>query len=204
MEGDTIDLQLREPDKWNIPGYNGPYTVAVAIEGKLPSAFANAEVSTPAEGQEAPPAITAPARAEKSARVLVLGSGYFMRDEFLPAPQPGQSFMNGAIAFTLNAIDWLSQEGDLIEIRAKNVEDPMLDVPLPVRQAENTIKEAVEQQDEAKAKAAVEKGKQAMQTWDDRKSAYRLGNSLAIPAGFALLGLVRWRMRVARKAHLKL
>ena len=37
-----------------------------------------------------------------------------------------------------------------------------------------------------------------------RKSAYRLGNSLAIPAGFALLGLVRWRMRAARKAHLKL
>jgi len=43
-----------------------------------------------------------------------------------------------------------------------------------------------------------------MQAWDERKRAYRFGNSLAIPLGFALLGLVRWRMRVARKAHLKL
>jgi ABC-type uncharacterized transport system involved in gliding motility auxiliary subunit len=201
MEGDSIELQPRE--QWNVPGYSGPYTIGVAIEGKLPSAFANVEV-TPVAGQEAAPPIVAPARAEKAAHVLVFGSGYFMRDEFLPPPQPGQNFFSGAVAFALNSIDWLAQDSDLIEIRAKNVEDPMLEVPQVVKEAENTIKAAVEQQDEAKAKAAFEKRKEAMKAWDERKAAYRWGNSLAIPAGFALLGVVRWRWRRAKKASLKL
>ena len=201
MEGDNIDLKMRE--RWEVPGYSGPYTLGVAIDGKLPSAFAAVETS-PAEGQAAPPSIDAPDRAAKPVHVLVFGSGYAMRDEFLPPPQPGQSMMNGAVAFALNSIDWLAQDSDLIAIRAKNNEDPMLEVPLPVREAENTIREAVEKQDEAKAKAAQEKGKQAMKTWDERKSIYRWGNSLAIPGAFALLGLVRWRVRVARKAQLKL
>src|SRR4029079_16323480 len=99
---------------------------------------------SPAEGAAPSPPIAAPARAEKSAHVLVFGSGFFMRDEFLPAAQPGQNFFSGAVAFALNSIDWLAQDGDLIEIRAKNVEDPMLEVPQVVKEAENTIKKAVE------------------------------------------------------------
>jgi ABC-type uncharacterized transport system involved in gliding motility auxiliary subunit len=136
--------------------------------------------------------------------VLVLGSGFFMRDEFLPPPQPGQNFFSGGVAFALNSIDWLAQDSDLIEIRAKNVEDPMLEVPQVVREAESTIKKAVEDQDEAKAKAAFEKRKEAMKAWDERKALYRWGNSLAIPAAFALLGVLRWRVRRARKARLTL
>jgi ABC-type uncharacterized transport system involved in gliding motility auxiliary subunit len=202
MEGDSIDLKTR--DRWEVPGYSGPYVVGVAVEGKLPSAFAGRDVSSPADGAAPPPQIDAPARAEKSARVLVLGSGFFMRDEFLPPPQPGQNFFSGGVAFALNSIDWLAQDSDLIEIRAKNVEDPMLEVPQVVREAESTIKKAVEDQDEAKAKAAFEKRKEAMKAWDERKALYRWGNSLAIPAAFALLGVLRWRVRRARKARLTL
>jgi ABC-2 type transport system permease protein len=201
MEGDAIDLKAR--DQWDVPGYSGPYVLGVAIEGKLPSAFAGQDVS-PAEGAAPPPQITAPARSEKTAHVLVFGSGFFMRDEFLPPPQPGQNFFSGAVAFALNSIDWLSQDSDLIEIRAKNVEDPMLEVPQVVKEAENTIKKAVEDQDEAKAKAAFETRKDAVKVWDERKALYRWGNSLAIPAAFALLGVIRWRVRLARKARLKL
>jgi hypothetical protein len=58
--------------------------------------------------------------------------------------------------YLLNSIDWLSQDNDLIEIRAKSVEDPMLEVPQAVREAENTIRQAVDQQDEAKAKKSFD------------------------------------------------
>jgi ABC-type uncharacterized transport system involved in gliding motility auxiliary subunit len=204
MEGDSIDLRTREPDAWNIPGYNGPYTVAVALEGKLPSAFAKAAASSPAAPVEDTSPVQAPDKAEKPARVLIYGSGYFMRDEFLPAPQPGQTMYGGGVALTLNAIDWLAQDSDLIEIRAKSVEDPMLEVPQVMREAESTIRQAVEQQDEAKAKKAFDKRKEAMKAWDSRKNMYRWGNSLAIPGVFALFGIVRWRVRRARKASLKL
>jgi ABC-type uncharacterized transport system involved in gliding motility auxiliary subunit len=200
MEGDSIDLKARE--RWTVPGYNGPYTLGVAIEGKLPSAFAAAASSEPAAAPAAE--VQAPARAENPARVLVFGSGYFMRDEFLPKPQPGRPFMSSGVAFILNSVDWLTQDSDLIEIRAKNVEEPMLAVPLNVEEAESTIQEAIEEQDEEKAKQALEKRKEAMKAWSARKSSYRWGNTLAIPVVFALFGLVRWRVRRARKASLTL
>jgi ABC-2 type transport system permease protein len=203
MEGNPIDLEARQ--QWQVPGYNGPYVVGAAIEGKLPSAFSGNTVSTtPESEQAAPSAINAPERAEKSVRVLVFGSGYFMRDEFLPAPQPGQNFFSGGVAFALNSIDWLAQDSDLIAIRAKTVEEPTLEIPQPVKEAEATIRDAIAEQDEAKAKAAFEKRKGAMQAWEDKKALYRWGNSLAIPGVFALFGVVRWRWRRARKARLTL
>ncbi len=201
MEGDSIDLKAR--DQWQVPGYSGPYTLGVAIEGKLPSAFAKPAVSSP-QAESAVPKIQAPDRADKPVHVLVFGSGYFMRDEFLPPPQAGQTGFSSSVAFALNSIDWLAQEQDLIEIRAKNIEDPMLEIPQNVRAAEDTIRTAVQQQDEAKAKKAFGKRKQAMKAWDQRKASYRWGNTLAIPGLFALLGIVRWRARLARKASLKL
>ena len=204
MEGDPIDLEARE--QWQVPGYNGPYTIGVALEGKMPSAFGGTTVSTTPDSEQpqAPSAISAPDRAEKSTRVLVFGSGFFMRDEFLPAPQPGQNFFTGGVAFALNAIDWLAQDSDLIAIRAKTVEEPTLEVPQTVKEAEATIRDAIAEQDEAKAKAAFDKRKGAMEAWEAKKALYRWSNSLAIPGVFALFGLVRWRWRRARKARLTL
>lgn len=204
MEGDTIDLKARE--SWNVPGYNGPYTMGVAIEGQLPSAFGAEAVSADptAEAAKAAP-IEAPARSATKVRVIVLGTGYFMRDEFLPKPEgENPQAMAGSVALAMNSIDWLSQESDLIEIRAKNIEDPMLEVPQNVKEAESTIREAVEGQDQAKAQAAFDKRKEAMKVWDERKANYRWGNTLAIPGLFAVFGVVRWRVRAARKARLKL
>ena len=202
MDGDNIDLKTREPDAWNIPGYNGPYTLGVAIEGKLPSAFAASATSPAVETQ--PSQIQAPDRAEKPVHLLVFGTGFFGRDEFLPPPQPGQTGYGASIALALNAIDWFGAGPRLGRIRAKDVEDPMLEIPQNVRQAESTIRTAVEQQDEAKAKQAFEKRKDAMKAWDNRKRVYRWGNTLAIPFAFALLGVVRSRARLARKARLSL
>lgn len=200
IEGDSIPLNPQ--DRWAVPGYNGPFTLAVALEGKLPSAFAAEPVSSPAEGEAPPPSIQAPDRAQKSVRVLVFGSGYFMHEAFLPPPQPGVTLTSSAAALAMNSVDWLAQDSDLIEIRAKNVEDPVIAVPANVQEAEATIRAAIQEQDEKKADDAFKKRKAAMEAWDQKKSMYRWGNTLGIPAVLALFGVVRWRVRRARKIKL--
>jgi ABC-type uncharacterized transport system involved in gliding motility auxiliary subunit len=137
----------------------------------------------------------------------VFGTGYFMRDEFMPQPPQGQGqrrLPGGAAALALNAIDWLAQDSDLIAIRAKSVEDPSLEVPQNVKEAEATIREAIDQQDEAKANKALKERKEAMASWDQKKTSYRWGNTLGLPLAFALAGIIRWRVRKAKRASLKL
>ena len=141
MEGDSIDLKARE--RWNVPGYNGPYVLGVALEGKLPSAFAAAQSAPARRGprRRRPTIERARARREDGARAGVrLGLLHARR---VPARRRsrGQTLHAAARSrFALNAIDWLAQDSDLIEIRAKNIEDPMLEVPQNVREAEATIK----------------------------------------------------------------
>lgn len=198
MSGENIDLKPRE--SWRVPGYDGPYTLGVALEGKLPSAYADAAVTSPTDGE---PVITAPARTEHSAHILVLGTGFFLRDEVL-RPTQGKQIFGGPVAFALNSIDWLANDSDLIEIRAKTIEEPTLEVPKNVKEAEATIRTAVEEQDEEKAKAAFQKRKAAIKAWDTKRNLYRWGNTLGLPVFFALFGVLRWRLRLARKAALKL
>lgn len=205
MEGAPVDLKPRE--RWDVPKQRQSYVVGVALEGKLPSAFAAVAASTPEGGDSgaAPSDIKAPARAEKPVHVLVFGSGYFMRDEFMPAAQGGaREIPGGAAAFALNAIDWLAQDSDLIEIRAKSVEDPALEVPQNVKNSEATIREAIDEQDKDKADQAFKERKDHMAAWDRKKSAYRWGNTLGLPIAFALFGIVRWQLRKKTRANMKL
>jgi ABC-type uncharacterized transport system involved in gliding motility auxiliary subunit len=204
MEGTSIDLKARE--RWEVPKTRQSYVLGVALEGNLPSAFAAGPVSSP-DGSDSGAAsnIKAPARAEKPVHVLVFGSGYFMRDEFLPQPQAGsRDVPGGAAALALNAIDWLAQDSDLIEIRAKSVEDPSLEVPQTVKEAEATIREAVNEQDQEKADKAFKERKESVAAWDRKKTTYRWANTLGLPFAVALFGLVRWRVRKATRANLKL
>jgi ABC-type uncharacterized transport system involved in gliding motility auxiliary subunit len=110
----------------------------------------------------------------------------------------------GSAAFALNAIDWLAQDSDLIGIRAKSVEDPSLEVPMNVKEAEATIREAIDQQDQSKADKAFKERKDAMSAWDQKKTSYRWGNTLGLPLAFAFAGIIRWRIRKAKRASLKL
>lgn len=201
MKGDPIDLKARE--RWEVPQQRESYVLGVAYEGKLPSAFEDAPASTPESGDEEP-TITAPARAEKPVHVLVFGTGYFLRDEFMPPSQGQRTVPGGAAALALNAIDWLAQDSDLIAIRAKSVEDPTLEVPQKVREAEATIREAIGEQDEEKADKAFQERKDSMAAWDAKKTTYRWANTLGLPLAFALFGVIRWRVRKATRANLKL
>ncbi len=199
MSGPTIALKPRDPQDWRMTADAGPFDLMVAIEGKLPSAFA-APVT-----EEGGSTIQAPPVAEQEVRVLVSGTSTFLEDSFMPPrPPQGDVQMNAALALALNAVDWLAADSDLIAIRAKTIEEPALDIPDSVLAAEDTALAAAEQGDQAGVESALEERKAAIESWDAKKRAYRWINTLGIPFLVALFGLFRWRQRANKKKTLKL
>jgi len=199
MSGPTISLEPRNPRDWSMRSDAGPFTLMVAIEGKLPSAY-----SAPIDEAE-PSAIQTPPFSENDVRVLVTGTSTFLEDSFMPPrTQQDDVQMNAALALALNAIDWLAADSDLIAIRAKTTEEPALDIPDSVLAAENTALAAAEEGDEAGVESALSSRKAAIESWDAKKRAYRWVNTLGIPFLVALFGLVRWRRRVDKKKALQL
>lgn len=199
MSGPTISLEPRNPRDWSMSSDAGPFTLMVAIEGKLPSAY-----SAPIDEAE-PSAINTPPVAENDVRVLVTGTSTFLEDSFMPPrTQQDDVQMNAALALALNAIDWLAADSDLIAIRAKTTEEPALDIPDSVLAAEDTALAAAEEGDEAGVESALTTRKAAIESWDAKKRAYRWLNTLGIPFLVALFGLFRWRRRVNKKQTLQL
>jgi ABC-type uncharacterized transport system involved in gliding motility auxiliary subunit len=205
MTGDSISLRPRNPREWRPEGAQQRYPLIVSVEGKLPSAFAAAAVSSGAP--VAPP--TGPARATRKARILVIGTAAVLRDEFLPRPgRDGTRDLTGALALALNAVDWLAQDSDLIAIRAKNVEDPALKVPQNVLAAEDEARSAAQEAqqtgDDTAVRRALEKRKEAAAAWESKKSLISFGLILGLPLLVAAAGLIRWQLRKRKKATLKL
>ncbi|MBT8452027.1 MAG: GldG family protein [Deltaproteobacteria bacterium] len=199
MSGETISLAPRNPRDWQMSTDAGPFDLMVAVEGKLPSAFA-----APINEDDAN-AIPVPPLAEKDVRVLVVGTGSFLEDAFMPPrPQQGDVQMNAALALALNAVDWLAADSDLIAIRAKTTEEPALDIPDSVLVAESTALAAAEQGDEGGVESALAKRRAAIESWDAKKLGYRWVNTIGIPFLVALFGLLRWRQRLNKKRTLKL
>ena len=112
--------------------------------------------------------------------------------------------MNAALALSLNAVDWLAADSDLIAIRAKTIEEPALDIPDSVLAAEDSVLVAAEEGDEAGVEAGLEERKAAIESWDAKKRAYRWLNTLGIPFFVALFGIFRWRQRSNKKKTLRL
>ncbi|MGB0678033.1 MAG: GldG family protein [Polyangiales bacterium] len=194
-EGEFSNLQPKPPQQWNRRGRSGPFTLMAAVEGKLASAFAKPAMS----GAEAGLSPKGPEKAKQPVRVLVAGSGAMFRDEFLPPPGQGDPRQAAAmLALPLNAIDWLAQDADLIAVRAKNVEEPALQIPEAVRQAEEEAKSAAEKQDAGKVEKALAERQAAIDAWDSKKATFRWLNTLGIPLLFIIYGLLRWRWRLAR------
>lgn len=199
MSGETISLQPRNPREWQMSSDAGPFDLMVAIEGKLPSAYA-APIN-----EDDPNAIPTPPIAEREVRVLVVGTSSFLEDSFMPPrPPQGEVQMNAALALALNAIDWLAADSDLIAIRAKTTEEPALDIPDSVLAAEGSALAAAEEGNEAGVESALTERKAAIESWDAKKRAYRWINTLGIPFLVALFGLFRWRQRSNKKRTLTL
>ena len=203
IKGDNIDLKPRDPRQWSRSADRGRFPVAIALEGKLPSAF-RAEAVTSADGA-APQGPRGPERAVKPVHVFIVGSSGFIRDEFLPPPgRGGEQELNVSVSFGLNAIDWLSQEDALIAIRAKSVEEPLIEIPHTVKDAEAEITSAAKQGDEAGAEAALEKRKSALQDWDAKKLRTKTLNVVIVPLLLLLFGLARWQWRKQKRANISL
>ncbi len=196
-----FSLRIKRPDEWKQTRLGGPFPLMVAVEGKLPSAFA-APVSDPSADDAAAGAAPVTESAP-GARLLVVGSSTFLRDELLPeANQRQNREMSGATALAMNVIDWLAQDADLIAIRAKSVEDPALAVPASVKQAEEAAVAAAEMGDQAQAEGEMAKRQEALSSWETRKAAYRWFNMLGLPLLFGLYGLLRLRRRRSRAKEL--
>ena len=205
MTGESISVRPRNPREWAPSGRQQRFPLIVSVEGKLPSAFAAAAVSS---GEPVTPP-TGPARATRTAHVLVVGTAAVVRDEFLPRPgRDGTRDLTSALALALNAVDWLAQDSDLIAIRAKNVEDPALKVPQNVLAAEDEARTAAqaaqETGDDSAVRAALEKRKEAAAAWETKKWQISFGLILGLPLAVALAGLIRWQLRKQKKATLKL
>src|SRR5690606_27800678 len=124
----SISLAPRDPSEWQstVGEARGPFPVLVALSGELPTAFPEAAVATPAAPAEP---LDAPAKAVAPVRVLVVGTGTMMRDEFVPRGGEGAQQLTEGLVVALNGIDWLSQDADLIAVRAKSIDEPLIETP---------------------------------------------------------------------------
>lgn len=203
LTGEKVDLKPRDPRQWKRGSERGPFALSAAIEGNLPSAF-KAEALSSSEGG-APQGPRGPERAQKPVHVFVVGSSGFIRDEFLPPPeQADDQELNRTVAFAMNAIDWLSQEDELIAVRAKSVEEPLIAVPNTVKEAEDKVTSAAKEGDKAGAQAALEERKDALQDWDAMKARTKALNIALMPLLFLAFGLVRWQLRKQKRAKISL
>jgi len=214
LDEDRVDLAPRDRRQWQAKE-DGPMPMMVAVEGVLPSAFGEGAGMSSGEG-----GADTPGRSKEEVRLLVVGGAFFLRDELLPQanPRTGERQVDGRVAFALNSIDWLAQDSDLIAIRAKNVEDPPIERPADVVEAETAQQEAAQQAaiaqregDREGVEAAVEEAnraeeeaKAALESWKSTEALYQWGNMLGIPLALALFGVIRWQLRSRRRQNMKL
>lgn len=96
----------------------GPFSAAVAVNGKFSSFFADKADKAKEDGLTF---ISDPSKVWKESvdtRILVLGNAGIAQDEF---------FEPGAGAFFVNAVDWLAQDSNMAQIRNRGLSDR----PLP-------------------------------------------------------------------------
>jgi ABC-2 type transport system permease protein len=110
-----------------------PQLLGVAIEGTFGSYFEGKQVPRPADSSAAVPSLTI-ATASPESRMVVIGEGNFMQDQYM---QGGGSNM---ILF-LNAVDWLAQDSDLSTIRSREAAIRPLDPDIS-DQTRQTVKVA--------------------------------------------------------------
>ncbi len=180
----------------------GPFPLIAAIEGRLPSAFAATASTTPES--EAP---AGPTQATGSVRVLVVGSSSPLHDQFVPPrevledPRMGQRAA-AILAFVLNSIDWLANDSDLVAIRSKTIDAPMLDTMQAIETAAATAERELNPRD----REGIERARnriEAMQTgYERKKSLYKWAMTVGLPILVVAFGIVRWRVRIRQKASL--
>lgn len=126
---ETTGVDMDPFQEWKLGKNRGPFTLAVAVEGRFRSAWAgrpapNADVEN---NESATPAVEVVEESQKPGRLIVVGDSDMLQDQVLGLLQRMQGTEQPSnLVFGANAVDWLTQEQGLIAVRAKNVEDPDL------------------------------------------------------------------------------
>jgi hypothetical protein len=205
----SINMKLRTD--WAKKGEFGQRDMAIAIEGKLKSAF----IGKKSEEVKAPDESAAPSR------ILVISAPQFLTNPFARAgnapPMPPQMAMMGSfggdedlqavawpyarkyltnviLAFK-NTLDWMAGDSDLIAASAKLLGDPNLtysDIAKPKVSAEDT--------DESLARKAEDYKMERQRV--QNKVQWTL--TLFPPLAFAALGVIRWRYREGQRDRKRL
>lgn len=198
----TDSVEMKPTREFKPAGEYGQHAIAISLEGKIKSAYGEGE-------------------SKDKSRLLVVGSPQFLANPWARAgnspPMPPQMQMMGnmggdeelqmisqpyaqqyltetILAFK-NTLDWMGGDSDLIAASAKLIGDPnltYLDVEKPKAAAATDADSAKKQAEEYDAE--ITKVQQRVQ-WT---------MTLFPAALFALLGILRWRMREAARANLTL
>lgn len=106
------------------------------------------------------------------------------------------------LAFVLNSIDWLANDSDLVAIRSKTIDAPMLDTMQAIETAAATAERELNPRD----REGIERARnriEAMQTgYERKKSLYKWAMTVGLPILVVAFGIVRWRVRIRQKASL--
>jgi ABC-type uncharacterized transport system involved in gliding motility auxiliary subunit len=210
VQGERADL--RPFQRWQPKGEWQQYDIAAQVEGTLKSAFPAG--SGDAQGIEVPEKSKAPAR------VFVLASAQYLTNPFARAgnapdmgqmgmmmPMPGdekllqlagpyaQQALTATILSFKNMLDWMTGDTDLLAVSAKILTEPQLvygDVSKPTFDPNETDEQVRKREDELRA---------ARKSTQQRISWFL---TLAPPLLFAAYGVLRWRMRLARRENVSL
>jgi len=105
---------------------HGPQVLGVALQGRIHSAFAP-EANTEASGDAGVSGNTAvPRQSTRDARLMVVSSGSMLALEPLRTMAQLSGGRPANLTMLFNTFDWLSQDIDLMAIRAKDTSDPQL------------------------------------------------------------------------------
>lgn len=94
----------------NLRSQNIP--LAVIVEGSFKSFYADKQIPGLVGS-------TSPMMSSPETRIIVVGDGHFMKDDFARNP--------GNLTFFVNMVDYLADDAGLVTIRSKNVAMPPLD-----------------------------------------------------------------------------
>ncbi len=124
-----IELLQRGRELFENASQHGPYTVGVSLSGRFRSAFAGHAPAASADGgaPAVPTNSNVPERAEHDARLLVISAGnVFSLDTLRTLAQISGGARPANLTLLFNTFDWLSQDMDLLAVRAKDTSEPQL------------------------------------------------------------------------------
>jgi ABC-type uncharacterized transport system involved in gliding motility auxiliary subunit len=129
---DIREILQQGPGQFTNAAQHGPYPVGVALEGEFRSAFAGRPESASdggsgdASAAPLPSSSNVPERANSRARLMVISSGNMFALDTLRTLVQISGGQSPNLQLIPNTFDWLSQDLDLLAVRAKDTSDPQI------------------------------------------------------------------------------